>query len=170
MAKFVRGFRNRVGRHWPVAIKDFEEALQLLENERYVERQRAAIYTELASTYLHTNPPQFDDALRMARAAFEQKDVTHTLSAYVHTLVFFVFRSGRFKSIDSMAEYLTEIETLLQQLRIRSEANGQDFHANRLAEYQRERGTWERNFASSQTSKAVAIPAERFAPIELDYL
>lgn len=49
MAKFVRGFRNRVGRHWPVAIKDFEEALQLLENERYVERQRAAIYTELAS-------------------------------------------------------------------------------------------------------------------------
>jgi hypothetical protein len=171
MAKFVRGFRNRLGRHWPAAINDFEEALELLDNERYVERQRAAIYTELATTYLRTSPPQFDDALRMARAAFQQKDVIHTLSAYVHTLVFFVFRSGRFKSIEFMAEYLAEIEELLQQLHVRSAANGQDFHANRLAEYQRERGTWERNFASSnQTPKAIAIPAEPFDPIELDYL
>lgn len=171
MAKFVRGFRNRLGRHWRAAINDFEEALGLLNNERFVERQRAAIYTELASTYLRTNPPQFDDALRMARAAFEQKDVTHTLSAYVHTLVFFVFRSGRFKNIESMAEYLTEIETLLQQLHIRSAANGQDFHANRLAEYQRERRTWERNFASTGlTPKSESIPAEPFDPVELDYL
>jgi len=165
MAKFVRGFKSRLSKNYEDAIGKFEEALKLLEAERSVERQRAAVYTELSSAYLRTQPPQFDKALRMARAAFLQKDVTHTLNALVYALVLYVFRSGSFTSIDSISDYIKEIEDSLAQLEIRSLQNGQDFHIKRMTEYQSERKKWE-----SRIQQMSSIPDESFAPIELDYL
>ena len=165
MAKFVRGFKSRLGLTYRDAIEKFEQALHLLESERSVERQRAAVYTELTSAYLRTQPPQFDKALRMARAAFAQKDVIHTLNALIYAMVLYVFRSGKFTSIESVSEYVTEIENSLKQLEIRSQQNGQDFHVRRQTEYQRERIAWQNHI-----QKIHATADDSFAPIELDYL
>lgn len=169
MAQFVRGFMYRIGRLYLQAITEFESALQLLNNEKHVERQRAAVFTELASTYLRTQPPQFDNALKMARAAFAEKDVTHTLNALIHALVLFVFRSGRIKNGNTATAYIEEIENHLQQLKTRSSGNGQDFHVQRTAEYERERRIWERAVASSDLTYSYSSE-EQFSPIELDFL
>lgn len=165
MAKFIRGFRYRLAKNYDMAIEEFENALELLKNERTVERQRAAVYTELASSYLRTNPPRFDNALRMARAAFAQKDVTHTLNALVQALVLYTYRSGRLTTVEAISDYVAEIEKNLQQLEIRSLQNGRDFYSNRLSEYHRERGEWEQ-----RAQQNPATPDESYSPDEIDFL
>jgi tetratricopeptide (TPR) repeat protein len=165
MAKFVRGFRYRLEKNYRDAIEVFQEALQLLQDQRSVERQRAAIYTELTTAYLRAEPPQYERALKMARAAFAEKDVTHTLNALVHALILYVYRSENLTSQESISTYMHEIERSLSQLEIRCLQNGQGFHAKRTEEYQRERKRWE-----NRTGNSSPTLDERITPVDLDYL
>lgn len=165
MAKFVRGFKCRLEKNYKDAINQLREALLLLDGQRSVERQRAAIYTELTSAYLNSKPPQYEQALKMARAAFSEKNVTHTLNALVHALILYVYRSKNVTDTNSLSDYVNEIEENLKQLEMRSLQNGQDFHVKRLAEYQRERTNWE-----SQDKNKPANSGNSFTPDELDYL
>ena len=165
MSKFVQGFKYRLDKNYKDGIQILLEALQLLKEQRSVERQRAAIYTELTSAYLLTRPPQYELALKMARAAFSEKDVTHTLNALVHALILFVYRFENITSEELFANYVNEIEAHLSQLEIRSLQNEQNFHVKRRLEYNRERTNW-----SSREGKISEKQSDQLTPDELGYL
>lgn len=171
MAKFVRGFKHRIAHQYPLAIEEFRLALRILENERSVERQRAAVYTELATAHLRISPPQFEDALKMARAALDEKNVTHTLNAFVQALVLFLFRSGRFNNESQIFDLEVELDANLTDLEKRSIDNGQTFHIDRRAEYRRERDVWVRRISKSREVEGALLDANTtFEPVEVEYL
>lgn len=142
MALFIRGFNDRLNRAWSDAAHNFHNALYELRESKGAERQRGAIYTELSATYLRMNPPKLHDALEMANNAFEQKDVTHTLNAYVHALILYVFRSGEYNSEKLIEPELKKINALLVRLTDRSKERTQEFHLDRQQEFEREHSRW----------------------------
>ncbi len=166
MAAFVRGFRFRIGRNFSDAITNFQDALRLLNGQKSVERQRAAIYTELASAYLRSTPPKFQEALNVARAAFVQKDVNHTLNAYLQAMVLYIYRSDFFLGTNNISPYVTEIDNLLEKLKIRSDQSGQSFYDDRLREYQREQAAWQEKCASLGDAQSLKI-IQKSEPIKV---
>lgn len=166
MALFIRGFNDRLNRAWNDAAHKFHNALYELRESKGAERQRGAIYTELSATYLRMNPPRLHDALEMANKAFEQKDVTHTLNAYVHALILYVFRSGEYKNEKMIASELKKIKALLIRLTDRSTENAQDFHLDRQREFEREYSRWVAVLASPN-SEHYAPTTDQGAPFEL---
>lgn len=166
MASFIRGFQSRLSGDWNDAASDFRDALYKLHDVPHAERQRGAIYTELSATYLRMKPPKLSEALEMAKNAYEQKDVTHTLNAYVHALVLYVFRSGQFQDQGSAQHEINAIKALLIKLQERSKENGQDFYVDRQREYQHEYGAW----VWQHTPRSQSMTATRMdlpQPIEL---
>lgn len=149
MAEFVRGFDLRINKVYERAIPRFENALKLLDGQKMVERQRAAIYTELASAFLKSNPPQFENARQAACLAFKEKDVNHTLNAYLQALILYTYRSGLFSDVKSIDEYVRSIEDLMEKLKERCGLSGQDFYDDRIREYQKERAIWMHKYALS---------------------
>lgn len=172
MAKFVRGFEFRINRNFVEAIKKFKDALVILNGQRVSERQRAAIYTELAFAYLKSTPPKFEDALREAHAAFKEKDVNHTLNAYLQALVLYVFRSDKFFNEESIAEYLNEINDLMEKLKDRCPQGGKTFFDDRSREYQREYAAWQAKFTTSSKTQSneTTNNSHLFEVAELDLL
>ena len=148
MAKFVRGFAYRINRNFKEATKQFEDALKLLKGQKMVERQRAAIYTELAYAYLKSTPRNFKDALEVARTAFEEKDVHHTLNVYLQALVLYTFRSGIFLDEGGLEQAKKKIEDLLGKLNDRCSRSGHSFYKDRLTEYEKEYSAWKVRIAS----------------------
>jgi len=135
MAEFVRGFKFRLDHKFIEAIEKYQNALKLLASQKNVERQRAAIYTELTSSYLRTSPPDFHKALETARKSFNEKDTIHSLNVLIHALILFVYRFRE----KSNPDLVNEIEIRLKDLAIRCKQNGKDFYDKRMHEYERER-------------------------------
>lgn len=171
MAHFIRGFKYRFGLQFRDSINSYETALHCLRGEQYLERQRAAIYTELANVYLRANPPNFLKALESAKQAFDQKDVTHTLNVYLHALILYVFRSGLYTTQDQVSRFSNEIDTLLKRLEVRSLELGQDFHVARHQEYRQEFELWRDKHVQQRTRGRIPElpPDSTFAPQDLEF-
>lgn len=171
MALFIRGFQARLAKNWKDAVHCFQNALYKLQDTPHAERQRGAIYTELSATYLRMTPPKLTEALEMAEKAYAQKDVTHTLNAYIHALVLYVFRGGQFRGHESIQPEIRNIEVLLNLLDTRSKENHQDFHVDRRREYQHEYDAWAIQYTHQSAHKtSVAIkPPLVISQIEPEY-
>lgn len=171
MAHFIRGFQHRFRQQFRDAVHSFEAALHCLKSEEYLERQRAAIYTELANVYLRTNPPNFPKALDSAKQAFDQKDVTHTLNVYLHALILYVFRSGIHTTQHQVDSFSKEIHTLLKRLEVRSMELGQDFHVVRNQEYVREFELWKGKYLHHHRHmrRPELPPDSTFSPQDLEF-
>lgn len=172
MSFFIKGFAARIGHLYIDAKEHYQTALHYLEQERFANRQRGAIYTELATTYLRLAPPDYMMALDFAKRAFEQNDVTHTLNAYIHTLIRFTFQSGSVTNNSTLTPYLKEIETLLQKLEARCVELSQDFSEFRRREFDDCYTEWQQKYihgATGQTIHAHPLDSE-FAPIERQFL
>lgn len=172
MAYFIRGFEARISNQHTSALTAYESALHSLHSERFVERQRAAIYTELATVHLRAIPPNYTKALDFAKKAFEQKDVTHTLSAYIHALIAYVFESDSLRTLSQIQPYINEIENLLTRLEIRSKELSQDFHVTRNHEYRIAHENWELRHPEAITARTRgALTANQvFEPQDLEFL
>lgn len=170
MALFIRGFQARLRGFWRDAAVLFQEAVYKLRETPHVERQRGAIYTELSATYLRMQPPKFGEALESAKKAYDQKDVTHTLNAYVHALVLNVFRGGKYGNLDAMQAEIIAIEALLLRLDERCKESAQDFNVDRKREYQRELAMWtSRNTPKYSKSSSLNYPVSEITLLEPEY-
>lgn len=173
MSLFLKGFQERFNaKRYIDAIKTYEKALRLLQEEKFVERQRGAIYTELSAAHMRTSPPDFRKALDYAKLAFEQNDVTHTLNAYLHALNLFTFEPGRHTTEKQIQPYLDEILPLSIKLQARCEELSLDFYTVRETEYSSALAAWERRqFPQKRVDRQIALPPDStFAPDELNFL
>lgn len=172
MSFFIKGFSARLGHLYIDAKSHYQSALHHLTQESLAQRQRGAIYTELANVYLRLTPPDYTKALDFAKKAFEQNDVVHTLNAYVHTLIGFTFLSNQITNTKSLTPYLDDIDNLLQRLDARCAELSQDFSVFRRREFEYCYNMWQKKYVRGAAGRAIPElpPDSEFAPIELEFL
>lgn len=172
MSHFIKGFAARMEHFYVDAKNHYHSALHCLAHESYANRQRGAIYTELANVYLRLTPPDYKRALDFAKKAFEQNDVTHTLNAYIHTLIGFTFLSGEITTTGSIAPYAEEINALLKRLDVRCAELSQDFSTHRKREFEHCYSAWLRKHSIDALGSPVRElpPDSEFTPTELPFM
>lgn len=130
---FLHGFRARVESKYKIAVSEYVQARKLLEGTQFAERQRGHVLTELSRAYLRTSPPDFVQAIAVAKEAYELNKVVHNLSGWIRA------RIARLSTVplDGEAAEIQKIEELIGELAVMCERSGQDFHLVRRADLQR---------------------------------